>query len=581
MVKQWLTRAAEEHDVFLFLLGYRWLSLLPPLVALVVSPSQELARLVFLGACADNLLLTLLHPRVNRLVLRAPVVFGIDLIVVATFVGLTGGISSPYYLYALSPLLAAAFFFQMRGALTTASAFTLVYAVALGWSGAVIDVIHLLTQISSFFLIAILFGYSSILVERIRRDRALLAQSNATLERTNRELESIHNLALTMQSSATDVADVQEIILTTITNAMGFERAMLGTVDQERNTLIGWLIHCQREGSQSPTGLFHTTEIPLQPEYGVIAQTVLRQTSAYVADTLPPTTDLAVNQRLKLSQYAILPLFMRDHPVGVLIVDNPDTHAPISPESMRSLEAVANQAAIALGSTKLCIERAQKLAVEEERNRIAMDIHDTATQSLFGIVYTLDGCTKMLPAQPAQVQAKLIDLSVVATRTLNDLRRSVYDIWGGDLTEAEFRSELSTYLQKLSAPAALLVEIQVKGDFNRLAGIVRKNVLRIAEEGIANVVKHSRATHATITLDLTDRPHKLIIEDNGCGFDSPEPTQPLKGFGMMSIRERARAIGAEVQLGDCDGAGARLEVILANDVPAVWEADLHADPACR
>ena len=580
MFKQWLTRAAEEHDVFIFLLGYRWLSLLPPLAALLASADPEPARLVFLSACADNLLLTLLHPRVNRLVLRAPVVFCVDLIVVAVFIALTGGTSSPYYLYALSPLLAAAFFFQMRGALTTATAFTIVYAAVLGWSGAAVDWIHLLTQVSSFFLIAILFGYPSILVERIRRDRALLAQSNATLERTNRELESIHNLALTMQSSATDVADVQEIILTTITNAMGFERAMLGTVDQDRNTLIGWLIHRQREGSQSPTGLFHTTEIPLRPECGVIAQTMLRQTPAYVADTLPPTIDLALNQRLSLSQYAILPLFMRDHPVGVLIVDNPDSHTPISPESMRSLEAVANQAAIALGSTKLCIERAQKLAVEEERNRIAMDIHDTATQSLFGIVYTLDGCAKMLPDCPDQVQAKLIDLGAVATRTLNDLRRSVYDIWGGGLREAEFRAELLTYLQKLSAPPSLLVEIQVEGDFDSLAGIVRKNVLRIAEEGIANVVKHSRATRATVLLDLAHRPQRLVIEDNGCGFDSSETGLSSKGFGMMSIRERARAIGAKVQLSDCAGEGARLEVTMGNYISAAWEPKIYADPAC-
>lgn len=580
MFKRWLTRAAEEHDVFLFLLGYRWLSLLPPLVALGVTPDQEPARLVFLAACADNLFLTLFHPRVNRLVRLAPAAFGIDLIIVATFIVLTGGTTSPYYLYALSPLLAAAFFFQMRGALITASVFTLIYAVAIGLSRLSVDLIHALTQISSFFLIAILFGYSSILVERIRRERALLAQSNATLERTNRELESIHNLALTMQSSATDVADVQEIILTTITNAMGFERAMLATADQDRNTLIGWLIHRQREGSQSPTGLFHTTEIPLKPEAGVIAQIVLKRGAAYVADGLPPTNNLGMNQRLKLGAYAILPLYMRDHPVGVLIVDNPDSHAPISPESMRSLEAVANQAAIALGSTKLCIERAQKLAVEEERNRIAMEIHDTATQSLFGIVYALDGCSKLLPENPKEVQAKLVDLRTIAARTLTDLRQSVYAIWGSELTEAEFRSELMTYLQKLSAPVSLSVDIQVKGNFNGLAGIVRKNVLRIAEEGLANVVKHSCAQRAWVTLDLSDQPQRLIIEDNGQGFDPSENGQTRKGFGLMSIRERARAIGADVQFASRHGAGARLEVTMANDIPAVMEAEANADPAC-
>ncbi|MCL4395168.1 MAG: GAF domain-containing sensor histidine kinase, partial [Chloroflexi bacterium] len=276
-----------------------------------------------------------------------------------------------------------------------------------------------------------------------------------------------------------------------------------------------------------------------------------------------------------------LPLYMRDHPIGVLIVDNPDSRAPISPESIRSLEAVANQAAIALGSTKLCIERAQKLAVEEERNRIAMEIHDTATQSLFGIVYTLDGCSKLLPENPAQVQEKLVELRSVAARTLTDLRRSVYAIWGSELTEAEFRSELVESLQKLGAPASLAVDIQVKGNFGGLAGIVRRNVLRIAEEGLANVVKHSGATRAWVTLDLSAQPQRLVIEDNGRGFEQSENGGTQKGFGLMSIRERARTIGAQVQLSSRPGEGARLQVTVGNYVPMPMEANVDADPACR
>ncbi|MDE3091877.1 MAG: GAF domain-containing protein, partial [Chloroflexota bacterium] len=456
----------------------------------VLAPGQNAdAWRVFHAALADNLLLTLLYPRVNRLVLRFPLALGIDLSVVTAFIALTGGTASPYYLYALSPLLAAAFFFQMRGGLATASVFTAFYVAALAVSAAPIDLLHALTQIVSLFLIAILFGYSAILVERIRKDRALLAQNNLMLERTNRELQSLHNLALTMQSSAVDVADVQEIILTTITNEMGFERSMMGTIDPDHNVLIGWLTHRQREGAQSPSGLFHTTEIPLVPAGGIVAQTVLNRRSALVVDGLPPTNDLALNRRLDMKRYAILPMYMRDHPLGVLLVDNPDSGAPITAESMHSLELVADQAAIALGSTKLCIERAQRLAIEEERNRLAMEIHDTASQSLFGIVYTLDGCVKMLPEHSSEVQAKLADLREVASRTMNDLRRSVYDIWSGELSESDFQTELAAYFQKLGAPASLKVEIHVAGIFNGLSSVVRRNLLRIAEEGLANVVK--------------------------------------------------------------------------------------------
>ncbi len=567
MFRNWLTRAVEGHSVLLFLIGYRWLALLPPLLSLFFAPATDSNRLIFLAAFADNLFLTALHPLVNRLVTRVPFVFATDLLFVTLLLALTGGSGSPYYLLALSPLLASAFFFQMRGALITASVFTFFYLGALVARVAAFDALQTVTQIASFYLIAILLGYSSILFERIQRDRALLAQNNATLERTNRELQSIHNLALLMQSSAIDVADVQEIILTTITNDMGFERAMLATVDRERNVLIGWLTHLKSDKSHAPTGLFHTTEIPLDVDGGVIARAVLNNAAAYVSDGLPPTDNPAINHRLKLKSYAILPLTMRDHPIGVLVVDNRDSGVPITAESIASLEKVAHQAAIALGSTKLCIERAQRLAIEEERNRIAMEIHDTASQSLFGIVYTLDGCIKLLPENAAAVQGKLTDLRDVASRTMNDLRHSVYEIWDGELTEDEFKQELAMHARKLGAPAALALEIQVRGVFNGYAGIVRKNILRIAEEGLANIVKHSGATRATVTLDLTSLPPRLVIADDGCGIEARGNGHAHAGLGLVTIRERARAIGAEVRVESSATAGTRIEVELAGCAP--------------
>jgi signal transduction histidine kinase len=575
-------RATEEHDIFLFLLGYRWLSLLPVGLALWLVPAPVgNDALVLLIALADNLLLTVFHPRINRLVRQIPIVLGIDLLLVAIFISLTGGTASPYYLYALCPLLAAAFFFQLRGGVTTAFALTLFYTLVLTANSASIDLQRALTQIISFFLIAILFGYASILVERIRRDRTLLAQNNAMLERTNRELQSIHNLAVTMQSSAIDVADVQEIILTTITNDMGFERAMIATVDPERNVLTGWLTHRQREDTAPSNGLPHTSEVSLVPDAGTIAQNVLNRRPAFVVDGLPPTNDLSLNRRMNLKRYAILPLYMRDHPLGVLLVDNPESGAPITVESMHSLELVAEQAAIALGSTKLCIERAQRLAVEEERNRLAMEIHDTASQSLFGIVYTLDGCVKMLPDHPAEVQSKLKDLRTVASRTMNDLRRSVYDIWSGELTEAEFKTELITYLQKLGAPASLSVEIRVRGTLSGWGNIVRRNLLRIAEEGLANVVKHSGATHANVSLDLNVDAPRLIIEDNGHGFETRGETALRGGIGLANIRERARAIGGEAHIESNPSVGTRIEVRFPTCVPQFVESSVDANPLGR
>ncbi len=581
MVRGWVTRATREQNVFLFLLGYAWLSLLPPALALLLTPPPDsIPWLVFGAAVLHNALLTGFHPRLNRLVLHQPLSFGFDLILAATFIAMTGGAHSPYYLFALSPILAAAFFFQMRGGLMVAGAFTLVYLLAL--AGAVtlthvpLDLMLALMQILSFFLIAILFGYPSVLLNRIQRASADLAkahaellQKNASLERSNRELESIHALGLAMQSSSIDVFDVQERILTTITGELEFERAMLALVEPETNVLMGWLTHRRSHWYETPDGLFHTSEIPLRAESGLLAQKMLEGKPCYFAEADPPTNDAAINARLDLAPYAILPLVMRDHLVGVLVVDNPDTRAPISPESLRSLASVANQAALALGSTRLCIERAQRLAVEEERNRIAMEIHDTASQSLFGIVYALDACIKLLPEEPQQVRARLADTRGTAQRTMNDLRHSVYDIWAGELDGSEFAAELRSHLMKLDAPESLHVDIQVEGEMNLLGTLARRNLLRIAEEGLSNVVKHSRATTAKVWLKIGGDKSTLSIEDNGRGFDLKNGIGA--GFGLKSVQERARAIGGQVRLESKIGSGTRLEVNLAGCAPASGE----------
>lgn len=567
-----LARSFREDNVFLYLLGYCWVSLVPPALSLVLTPSSSHLPITAFGAAlVHNFLLTATHPALNRLVQRSPITFAVDLIFAAALIAVTGGTHSPYYLFALGPILAASFFYQMRGGLIAALTFTLLYLAAIGTAAAVLSVVpdplQALTQIVSFFLIAVLFGYPSVLLKRINhasfelsKAHGELVQKNAALERTNRELESIHSLGLAMQSSSIDVFDVQERILTTITGELEFERAMLALVDPESQVLMGWMTHRRSRWYESPDGLFHTCEIPLKPESGLLARAALDGKPCYIHDAAPPTSDPAINSQLALAPYAVLPLNMRDHSVGVLVVDNPDTRAPISPESLMSLGAVANQAALALGSTRLCIERAQRLAVEEERNRIAMEIHDTASQSLFGIVYALDSCIKLLPGGSGEVQRRLGDTRAIAQRTMNDLRRSVYDMWVGELSGAEFGSELRSHLVKLDAPSSLHVNIQVEGEMELVPTFARRNLLRIAEEALANVVKHSRATLASVVLNVNSERASLTIVDNGRGLE--RANGHISGFGLKSIQERARAIGSEARLSSEEGVGTRLDLVL-------------------
>jgi signal transduction histidine kinase len=219
---------------------------------------------------------------------------------------------------------------------------------------------------------------------------------------------------------------------------------------------------------------------------------------------------------------------------------------------------VANQAALALGTTILCIDRARRLAIETERNRIASDIHDTVAQSLFGIVYSLEACINMLPTQASQVKDELIELRSLANSAHDEVRRSIFDLWPSALTIELFMADLTNYVSGCCRPRPFSIIFNHNGDFNSLPPGLRRTVYRMAQEALANSAKHSGAQSARLCLTVTDDEVYLVVTDTGCGFD---PDIALsrginrEHFGVRGIQERARAMGGDCEINSQPGAG--------------------------
>jgi len=215
-----------------------------------------------------------------------------------------------------------------------------------------------------------------------------------------------------------------------------------------------------------------------------------------------------------------------------------------------AITMVANQAALALGTTILCIDRARRLAVETERNRIARDIHDTVAQSLFGIVYSLDACITMLPVQAEEVKNELIELRSLASGAHEEVRRSIFDLWPSSLTIDLFMADLRNYVSSCCRPRSFSIIFNNNGDFDSLPAGMRRTVYRMAQEALANSARHSGADVARLCLTVTNGEVYLVVTDEGCGFDpSPALSRSLnrEHFGLQGIQERARALG-----GDCE-----------------------------
>ena len=540
----------RSNRVFIFLVIYRWVSLIPALLMLGKTNALIHPLLVLALALAINGIVALFNRPLNRMVIEKPIFLSIDLLFSAFILAISGGSHSPYYLYALSPLLAGAFFFQVRGALTASLLFTPLFIFANTYNPQTpSDAIVMATQLSGIWLLPLLFAYPSTLLKSVN-------QATDELSAAHRQLEIIHDLTVLLQA-APDLISVQERVLGAVVTDLGFSKAVVAMVDPTHEEIGGWLVY-PRENSFP-----QTKALSLKSENGEVIKALLNRNS-FVTEGQTLIQDPQLNNWLAQNQWFVMPLYLREHPVGILLVEE----SGLTKEKESTLMTVANQAALALGTTILCIDRARRLAVETERNRIARDIHDTVAQSLFGIVYSLDACITMLPQQADDVKKELIDLRTLANTAHDEVRRSIFDLWPSALNIELFMADLTNYVSGCCRPRSFSIIFNNHGDFNSLSSGMRRTVYRMAQEALANSARHSGAQSARLCLNVTSDEVYLVVSDEGKGFDPSvalSRSQNREHFGLHGIQERARAMGGDCEVISQPNAGARIMIQLPNN----------------
>jgi signal transduction histidine kinase len=547
--------------IFRLLILYRWISLAPPLVALLLGDEGAgTNQLVALAIAAGlNLLITLAFTQLNRAVLERPWLLAVDMLLAAGLMAWTGGWQTPYYLYALSPLFVAAFFFQLRGALIAAVGFAIFYLasvfVAYNVNGVSPNWLTVATAVVGAFLIGGAFGFASDMVRRLRLARDELAEAH-------RDLQVIHDLTISLQSAA-DVTEVEERVLEAVTRELAYPKAFVALVDQSESTITAWMGRA-RDGMLAGT-LPHSAQLAVEAGAGSVGE-ALSGGQKQLMSNGPFTKDQMIDEELALETAHVFPLMLREHTVGVLLVDA--SEGPGDPTRRQSLEAIANQAAVSLGTTMLCINRAQRLAVQEERIRIARDIHDTVSQSLFGIVFTLDGCLKLLPDQPEAVEPELRRVLTVAEETRAEIRKSILDMWPSEMTAELFVADLRKYVSAICQADELHIDFNVSEGFSRLSSSARRGLYRISQEALANIAHHAAADSVQVCVEVSAERVMLSVRDDGKGFEPDIALKRAYGrehFGLWGMQERAMSLNGACQINSRPGAGTSIVV----DIPIV------------
>ncbi|NNJ12623.1 GAF domain-containing protein [Chloroflexales bacterium ZM16-3] len=407
-------------------------------------------------------------------------------------------------------------------------------------------------------------------VETLRRRVADLEQLNSVLatehiklERISRVFHVTHVLAVEMQS-ASNISEIHERVLTLITAELGYERAVLAVVEPHDEVLTGWLCSTSGPGAHFQR-MPHTARLPLDDGTWLLSSVLRNGAPLLVTDDRPPTGDAQANALLGLCGYAVLPMVLLGQPLGLLIVDNPQGGRTITADDRDLLQHVADHAAVMIGGIQSVVRRAQRLAVDEERSRIALEIHDSISQQLYGITYTIGACARQLPANPEAVREQLLYLLPQAQHAAQGLRRAIFDLWPDDLDATRFKEELSGYLEEIVPPPRPRLFLQVDAVFDMLPTPVRRQLYRIAQESLNNVSKHAAARQAKLTLLRQGDEVIMRLADNGKGFD---PTVVLSDgtasghYGFTSMRERAEALGAQLRVDSVPDEGTTITVTL-------------------
>jgi len=202
-------------------------------------------------------------------------------------------------------------------------------------------------------------------------------------------------------------------------------------------------------------------------------------------------------------------------------------------------------------------------AVLKERTRLAQELHDTLEQTLTGIALQMDTAAKFAGTNAARADHHNQLARKLVTQSQNELRCSVWDLRSAASGQVDLARLLDTIARQLTEETGIEVRVSATGRVRQLPETLEENVLRIAQEALTNVIKHSRATKAEITLDFGDTELALSVTDNGCGFVPERRPGPMDGhFGLLGVSERTTRLQGKLSLTSEPGKGSTLRVTI-------------------
>ncbi len=239
----------------------------------------------------------------------------------------------------------------------------------------------------------------------------------------------------------------------------------------------------------------------------------------------------------------------------------------------RQLEAKIEERTRQLHESYLEVERKeaargqllQKILMvqEEERKRVARELHDETTQSILGLVMKLEAAAAIPDAAVSKIKHMLTDIRTLAVNTLDNVHKVIFDLRPSVLDDLGLLSAVRWYAQHRLDESGIKARVEVTGEERPLPPTVEISLFRVVQEAITNIIRHAQASNVLLNVEFKDSAVGIEIEDDGIGFDTETlnlPAGESHGVGLLGMRERVELLGGKFLIESQPGRGTRITV---------------------
>ncbi|MFG3437995.1 GAF domain-containing sensor histidine kinase [Nonomuraea sp. NPDC047897] len=249
-----------------------------------------------------------------------------------------------------------------------------------------------------------------------------------------------------------------------------------------------------------------------------------------------------------------VPIRDGDEVLGIIFLANKRAEGGFTAGDQDLLTLFAAHAAIALTNARL-YERGRELAMLEERNRMARELHDAVTQKLFSLRLSAQAASTVLDRDRARAAAELERVQRLAGEALAELRAVIVELRPAELDRHGLAETLRKHVRLLDRLHPVRVVFDC-GELPPIEPAVEVAVLRVAQEALHNALRHADAAEVSVRLGHGDGRLVLSVRDDGRGFDQADS----RGLGLVSMRERAESVGGVMTVESALGAGTAVRV---------------------